>query len=105
LLLAYLDLWQGGKTIAGFSNPRGPVYSPSCECLKKEVGYEKIPQLLREMFASHYDFSAKHCQIKKFPYAMFASFLRWLPDFITAFGEDHSIINRFKINLKRHEIS
>lgn len=95
--------WRGGKGISGHPNALAPVYPPTVECLSNCEGYSSIGLLLKEMYQSHFD--VLQSPIRPFAFAMFAAFLRFLPDFERVYSQNHPILQVCKEHFRKFNLS
>lgn len=87
------------KTISGFPNPEGRVHPPSCEAFLSnfnQADRQKFQNFLATVMKGSYDIVSDESPLQPFAYAMFASFLRWMPEFSRTYGYNHYTMQLLK---------
>jgi len=87
------------KTISDFPNPEGRVFPPSCEAFLSnfnQADRQKFQNFLATIMKGSYDIVSDESPLQPFAYAMFASFLRWMPEFSRTYGYDHCTMQLLK---------
>jgi len=95
-------IFKAAKGIAGHG-PDDVIKPPSCDSIiSSDEIREKVLLLLFELFKGRYTF--KGTALQPFVFIMFASFLRFLPDFMKEF-KDHLIMKIVKVTSALHGFS
>jgi hypothetical protein len=95
-------MFRAAKGIAGHG-PDDVIKPPSCDSfISSDEMREKVLLLLFELFKGRYTF--KGTALQPFMFTMFASFLRFLPDFMKEF-KDHLIMKIVKVTSALHGFS
>uniref|UniRef100_A0A7S3H495 Uncharacterized protein n=1 Tax=Spumella elongata TaxID=89044 RepID=A0A7S3H495_9STRA len=84
----------GGKALAGWSDPKKPVFPPSCDAITATMSTEQVAHFHNFL---RYLFNAVHFDIVNSPlhplaFCMWASFVQYLPQFIALCGRDHVVM-------------
>jgi hypothetical protein len=86
--------------LAGYEHPEQDVAHPSLECLSNDdkVSLEHITQA---MFTENFH----QPQLKPFRNCIVASFLMYYEDFVSKYGQEHSIVRKFEEQCRYYDVS
>ena len=82
-----------------YPDSRGKVHPPTCDCFFISLSsdeQQKLNNFLSELLKGPYDIVTPESHLHPFAYALFASFLRWLPDFKREVGVHHCSLEVLK---------